>query len=356
MKKTISRIARAAAAFLVLNNIAVVGHSAEVGRAMLPVEGTAPGFDGAATWFNSTPLTAAKLRGKVVLVDFWTYSCINCIRTMPYVRAWAQKYGSQGLAVVGVHTPEFRFEEDLSNVNKAVGRFHIDFPVAVDSSQKIWRAWGNHYWPAYYLVDATGRIRYHQYGEGNYDRMERAIQSLLAETRGAPLVDTSLVDPKLDAEQMAPDLHHIESDETYIGYRQTSHFSSSERLREDRPQAYTVGKLGLNQWGLAGEWVVGAESARVGQPGAGIAYQFSARDLHLVLGPGQTDRKVRIRVTLDGQPPGADHGSDVDADGNGVVDTTRLYQLVRQSGKIRQRRFDIRFLDGGADAYAFTFG
>lgn len=356
MTKTISRIAGAVAACLALTSIAVLGHSTELGRTSLSVEGTAPGFDGAATWLNSAPLTAAKLRGKVVLVDFWTYSCINCIRTMPYVRAWAQKYGNQGLAVVAVHTPEFRFEEDIGNVNTAVGRFHIDFPVAVDSTQQIWRAWGNRYWPAYYLVDATGRIRYHQYGEGNYGRMERAIQSLLAETRGAPLADTSLVDPKPDAEQMAPDLHHIESDETYVGYRQASHFSSSERLREDRPQAYTVGKLALNQWGLAGEWIVGAESARAGKPGAGIVYQFSARDLHLVLGPAHAGLKVHIRVTLDGQPPGVDHGSDVDADGNGVVDTTRLYQLVRQRGNVRQRRFDIHFLDSGADVYAFTFG
>jgi thiol-disulfide isomerase/thioredoxin len=356
MKRHIPGIAGALAAACVLAGIAVAGNPAEAGRGTLPVEGTAPGFDGASTWLNSAPLSVGKLRGKVVLVDFWTYSCINCIRTMPYVRAWAQKYANQGLAVVGVHTPEFRFEEDLTNVNTAVGRFHIDFPVAVDSSHQIWRAWGNRYWPAYYLVDASGRIRYHQYGEGDYGKMERAIQSLLAETRGSPLADTSLVDPKPGAEQMAPDLSNLESDETYVGYRQAAHFRSPERLREDRPQAYTVGGLGLNQWGLAGQWAVGAESARAEQPGAGIAYQFSARDLHLVLGPGEAGRKLRVKVTLDGQPPGADHGSDIDADGNGVIAETRLYQLVRQSGKVRPRRFEIRFLDRGGEAYAFTFG
>jgi thiol-disulfide isomerase/thioredoxin len=329
---------------------------AEVGRATLPVEGKAAGFGGATTWLNAAPLDADKLRGKVVLVDFWTYSCINCIRTMPYVRAWSRKYRDQGLAVVGVHTAEFRFEEDLTNVNAAIGRFHIDFPVAVDSHHQIWRAWGNRFWPAYYLVDASGKIRYHQFGEGDYDKMERAIQSLLAETHGAPLADTSLVDPQADAEQLAPDIGGMASDETYVGYSKAGNFRSRERLREDRPQQYTVGGLGLNQWGLSGQWVVGEESAVADQAGAGIAYQFSARDVHLVAGPGAGGRKIRVKVTLDGQPPGIDHGSDIDADGNGVITDTRLYQLVRQGGKVRQRRFEIRFLDRGAEAYAFTFG
>jgi thiol-disulfide isomerase/thioredoxin len=359
MKRHIPGIVSAIAAACAIAGLAATGTPAaraETGRGALPVEGMSAGFDGATTWLNSAPLGAAQLRGKVVLVDFWTYSCINCIRTMPYVRAWARKYADQGLAVVGVHTPEFRFEQDLSNVNAAIGRFQIDFPVAVDSSQQIWRAWGNRYWPAYYLVDTSGRIRYHQFGEGDYDRMERAIQSLLAETRGAPLADTSLVDPKAGAEQLAPDSGRMASDETYVGYRKAANFRSPERLRDDSPQQYTVGRLGLNQWGLSGQWVVGAESARADQANAGIAYQFSARDLHLVLGPGEAGRKVRIKVTLDGQPPGADHGSDIDADGNGVIADTRLYQLVRQSGKVRQRRFEVRFLDRGGEAYAFTFG
>jgi thiol-disulfide isomerase/thioredoxin len=321
----------------------------------LPVEGGMPGFDGATTWLNSAPLTPRQLRGKVVLVDFWTYSCINCIRTLPYVRAWAGKYRDQGLVVVGVHTPEFRFEQDLTNVNAAMTRFGIDFPVAVDSNQQIWRAWGNHYWPAYYLVDASGRVRYHQFGEGDYGRMERAIQSLLAETRGGP-VDTGLVNPAAGAEQLAPDLNRMESDETYVGYSKATNFRSPERLLQDRPQQYSVGSLGLNQWGLSGRWTVGAESTVADEPGAGLAYQFSARDLHLVLGPGAAGRRVRIKVTLDGQAPGADHGTDIDADGNGVIGATRLYQLVRQSGKVRQRRFEVRFLDQGGEAFAFTFG
>lgn len=320
----------------------------------LPVEGRMPGFDGATTWFNSAPLNAQNLHGKVVLVDFWTYSCINCIRTIPYVRAWASKYRDQGLAVVGVHTPEFKFEQDLTNVNAAVARFHIDFPVALDGKQQIWNAWGNHYWPAYYLVDGNGKVRYRQFGEGGYDKMERAIQSLLAENRGAP-VDTSLVNPPAAAELMAPDLARLQSDETYIGYDKASNFRSGQRIREDRPQVYTVDKLGVNDWGLAGQWVVGGESAVPDVAGAALAYQFSARDLHLVAGPGKAG-KVRVKVTLDGMPPGADHGADVDADGNGVIDSTRLYQLVRQSGKVTQRRFEVKFLDRGAEAFAFTFG
>lgn len=324
--------------------------------APLPVEGTFAGFDGATTWLNGTPLTPQKLRGKVVLVDFWTYSCINCIRTLPYIRAWADRYRDQGLVVVGVHTPEFRFEQDLTNVNAAIGRFGIDFPVAVDSDQRIWRAWNNRYWPAYYLVDAAGRVRYHQFGEGDYARTEQAIQSLLAEARGGAPAMAGVVNPATPGEQRAPDLASLASDETYVGYRKAENFRSAERVAEDRPRTYSVGGLALNQWGLAGRWIVGAESAVADAPDTRIAYRFSARDLHLVLGPGAAGRPVRIRVTLDGQPPGADHGTDIDADGNGVVTATRLYQLVRQSGKVRARRFEVRFLDQGAEAYAFTFG
>jgi thiol-disulfide isomerase/thioredoxin len=329
--------------------------SASPSQGRLPILGTAPGFDGAITWLNSAPLTAQQLRGKVVLVDFWTYSCINCIRTMPYVRAWAEKYRRQGLAVVGVHTPEFKFEEDLVNVNAALARFHIDFPVAVDSRQRIWDAWGNRAWPAYYLVDADGKVRYRQLGEGNYDKLERAIQSLLAETHGTPM-DMGLVAPALRAEQAAPDLGNLGSAETYVGYRQATNFRSPERGRFDLPQQYSVGELGVNQWGLSGQWTVNAESAVAGQSGSGIAHQFSARDLHLVMGAGTHGGKVGIKVTLDGRAPGPDHGSDIDADGNGMVTETRLYQLIRQSGKVKPRRFEIRFLDPGSVVYAFTFG
>ena len=324
-------------------------------RSSLPVLGAAPGFDGASTWFNSAPLTAQQLRGKVVLVDFWTYSCINCIRTIPYVRAWADKYRGQGLAVVGVHTPEFKFEKDLTNVSAAVARFQIDFPVAVDSDQRIWQAWNNNAWPAYYLVDGNGKVRYRQLGEGNYDKLERAIQSLLAEARGAP-VDNALVDPSLKAEQLAPDLRQLDSGETYVGYSQATGLRSPEPVRANVPQQYSAGKLALNHWGLFGRWTVDAESVTAGWPDSGIAHQFRARDLHLVMGPGMDKRPVRIKVTIDGRAPGADHGADIDADGNGVVTATRLYQLIRQSGTVQPRRFEIRFLDSGAEVYAFTFG
>jgi thiol-disulfide isomerase/thioredoxin len=330
------------------------GAAAAPQRSALPVEGTLPGFDGAVTWLNSAPLNTQRLRGKVVLVDFWTYSCINCIRTMPYVRAWAEKYRDKGLVVVGVHTPEFVFEQDLPNINAAVGRFQLDFPIAVDSDKRIWRAFGNRFWPAYYLADANGKIRYHQFGEGNYEQTERAIQSLLAEA-GQQNVDSGLVTPYAPAEQMAPPPEEAGSDETYVGYRHPSEFSSPEGLTRDRPRQYSVAQLGLNQWGLIGNWTVGEERGVANQPGAGIAYQFSARDLHLVLGPN-AGKPVRIKVTLDGHPPGRDHGADIDADGNGTITQTRLYQLVRQAGGVRARRFEIRFLDSGAEAYAFTFG
>jgi thiol-disulfide isomerase/thioredoxin len=318
--------------------------------ASLPAAAAAPampGFDGATTWFNSAPLTPRQLRGKVVLVDFWTYSCINCIRTIPYVRAWADKYRAQGLVVVGVHTPEFGFEEDLGNVNAAVARFGIGFPVAVDSRRRIWEAWGNRAWPAWYLVDANGRIRHQQLGEGGYDKLELAIRS------GPGGGD--LVAPVMRDEQAPPDLGNLRSEETYVGYRRASNVMSPERLRADMAQAYSVGQLGLNEWGLSGPWTVRAEFATAGQ-GGGLAYRFSARDLHLVAGAGGPGRTVRINVTLDGRPPGPDHGADTDADGNGVLGATRLYQLIRQSGTPGPRRFEIRFLDAGAQAYAFTFG
>ncbi|WP_056396563.1 thioredoxin family protein [Massilia sp. Root418] len=358
MKRLYLALLGSVAATLMATTTMAAGAPAEPFRSKLPVEGTAPGFDGAVTWLNSAPLTLKQLRGKVVLVDFWTYSCINCIRTVPYVRAWASKYRDQGLAVVGVHTPEFKFEQDLTNVNAAVGRFQIDFPIAVDSNQSIWQAWGNRYWPAYYLVDANGKIRYKQFGEGNYDKMERAIQSLLAEAGGKPAnaADSGLVNPPTPAEQMQPDLERLGSGEAYIGYRQAANFRSPERVREDRSQQYSVGALAVNEWGLSGQWTVGAESAMADQPNAGVAHRFNARDLHLVAGPGKAGASVRIKVTLDGQPPGVDHGADIDAEGNGVISATRLYQLVRQPGKVRQRRFEIRFLDKGAEAYAFTFG
>lgn len=324
-------------------------------RSDLPVEGSAPPLDGAVEWLNSQPLTMEQLRGKVVLVDFWTYSCINCIRTIPYVRAWAEKYKDQGLVVIGVHAPEFAFEKKIDNVKKAIGDFKIGYPVAIDNDYKIWRAFDNSYWPAHYLIDAKGQIREHHFGEGNYRQTEQAIQDLLREA-GSEMAESAPVILDAEGAEASPDLKHIGSGETYIGYKQATSFASNESMRADAARDYSVKQPGLNQWGLAGKWTVGAEEATLDQAGGSIAYRFSARDLHLVLGPDAAGKPMRFQVTIDGKAPGADHGSDIDADGNGTVSSTKLYQLVRQSGDVKARNFEIRFLDPGVQAYAFTFG
>ncbi|MEB3046523.1 cytochrome c biogenesis protein DipZ [Rhizobium mulingense] len=324
-------------------------------RSDLPVEGYAPSLDGAVEWLNSKPLTTAELRGKVVLVDFWTYSCINCIRTIPYTKAWAEKYADQGLVVIGVHAPEFAFEKKIDNVKSAISDFQIGYPVAVDNDYKIWRAFENSYWPAAYLIDAQGQIRYHHFGEGNYGRTEKAIQDLLREA-GSQMTATAPAVPNAKGVEAAPDLSNIRSGETYLGYGQAANFASPEGLQADTPQSYSIAEPGLNAWGLSGTWTVGKDQATLDQPGGGIAYRFSARDLHLVLGPGADAKPIRFQVSIDGRPPGSDHGSDIDADGNGTVTATRLYQLVRQSGTVAARNFEIRFLDPGVQAYAFTFG
>ncbi|CAO3425368.1 cytochrome c biogenesis protein DipZ [Azospirillum endophyticum] len=330
-------------------------------RSGLPVEGQLPPLDGAMGWLNSEPLAAEDLRGKVVLIDFWTYSCINCIRTLPYLRAWAEKYRDQGLVVIGVHAPEFAFEKRVGNVQKALRDFAITYPVAIDNDFRIWRAFGNSYWPAFYIADAAGRIRHHQFGEGGYEQTERVIQDLLAEAAGSRAAglrtgDGGLVVPTGQGAQAAADLDEIRSGETYVGYRQAANFASPERGVVDRPQDYTVGTLRLNRWGISGNWTVGAEQARMNRTGGAIVYRFRARDLHLILGPTEDGRPVRFQVTIDGRPPGPDHGTDTDAEGNGTVSETRLYQLVRQAGAVRERTFELRFLDPGVDAYAFTFG
>ncbi|RUM26836.1 cytochrome c biogenesis protein DipZ [Rhizobium vallis] len=324
-------------------------------RSDLPVEGSAPSLDGAVEWLNSKPLTAEQLRGKVVLVDFWTYSCINCIRTIPYVKAWAEKYADQGLVVIGVHAPEFAFEKKIDNVKAAIGGFKIGYPIAIDNDYKIWRAFENSYWPAAYLTDAKGQIRYHHFGEGNYGRTEKAIQDLLREA-GSEMTAGATVTPDAKGVEAGPDLSNIRSGETYLGYEQATNFVSPEGLQADITQNYSTTEPGLNNWGLSGSWTVGKDQATLDQPGGGITYRFSARDLHLVLGPGDSGKPVRFQVKVDGKVPGADHGSDIDADGNGTVTATRLYQLVRQSGPVAARTFEIRFLDPGVQAYAFTFG
>ncbi|KAA0572851.1 cytochrome c biogenesis protein DipZ [Azospirillum sp. Sh1] len=334
----------------------VLADARRVYRSSLPVEGLLPSLDGATDWLNSKPLSTEELRGKVVLIDFWTYSCINCIRTLPYLRAWAEKYRDQGLVVVGVHAPEFAFEKRIGNVQTALRDFAITYPVAIDNDFRIWRAFGNSYWPAFYIADAMGRIRHHQFGEGGYEQTERVIQDLLAEAAGRRDEDGRLVSPTGQGAQAPADLDEIRSGETYVGYRQAANFASPERDGIDRPQDYTVGALRLNRWGLSGNWTVGAEQARLNRAGGAIAYRFRARDLHLILGPAQDGKPVRFQVLVDGMAPGPDHGTDTDAEGYGTVSETRLYQLVRQAGAVRERTFEVRFLDPGVDAYAFTFG
>ncbi|WP_276120101.1 cytochrome c biogenesis protein DipZ [Pararhizobium qamdonense] len=321
----------------------------------LPIEGNAPSLDGAVEWLNTAPLSDEQLRGKVVLVDFWTYSCINCIRTIPYVRAWAEKYKDKGLVVIGVHAPEFAFEKNIDNVRKAVGDFQIGYPVAIDNDYTIWRAFQNNYWPAHYLIDASGKVRYTHFGEGNYRQTEKAIQDLLHEA-GDQAADATPATPVANGAEVGADLQHLRSGETYVGYKQASNFVSPGGLKPDISQEYAAGDPGLNEWGLSGRWTVGAEAASLDAADGGVTYRFNARDLHLVLGPGEDGRPVRFQVLVDGKEPGPSHGTDTDAQGNGTITSTKLYQLVRQAGDVEARTFDIRFLDPGAKAYAFTFG
>ncbi|MBN8962554.1 MAG: cytochrome c biogenesis protein DipZ [Rhizobiales bacterium] len=322
---------------------------------MLPVEGTMPSLDGAVDWLNSPPLTAEQLKGKVVLVDFWTYSCINCLRALPYVRAWADKYKDQGLVVIGVHAPEFAFEKIIGNVKKAVTDLKVDYPVAIDNNYKIWRAFNNNYWPAHYFIDAEGRIRHHHFGEGDYDESERIIQLLLSQA-GHKLKSADLVNVSATGAEAAADMNRVKSPETYLGYERAENFVSPGGAVRDMRHTYQASVDELNAWGLTGDWTIANERASLDAPGGGIVYRFHARDLHLVLGPGSDGKPVRFRVTIDGKPPGDDHGMDTDADGNGTVTGERLYQLIRQKGDIADHTFAIEFLDPGVRAYAFTFG
>ncbi|HEY4252186.1 MAG TPA: thioredoxin family protein [Roseomonas sp.] len=319
----------------------------------LPVEGTLPSLSGAIEWLNTPPLTAEALRGKVVLVNFWTYSCINCLRTLPYLRAWAERYRDQGLVVIGVHTPEFAFERRTENVRRAAMDLGVGYPVAIDNGFAVWRAFSNRYWPAMYFVDAQGRIRHHQFGEGEYANSERVIRSLLAEAgRGG----TAAVTPLDQRGTQAPsNTAEVRSPETYLGYGNATGFASPEGVLRDAPQLYRAASLRPNQWSLSGRWTIGEEHADLVEAGGAISYRFQARDLHLVLGSAD-GRPLRFQVTIDGAPPGIHHGTDVDADGMGTVNGQRLYQLIRQNGAIQPRSFEIRFLDPGAQAYAFTFG
>jgi len=313
-----------------------------------------PEWNGATGWINTPPLTRADLRGKVVLVEFWTYTCINWRREYAYVRAWAEKYAPQGLVVIGVHTPEFGFERDIDNVRRAVDAIGVRHPVAVDSRMAIWNAYGNAYWPALYFIDATGRIRHQHFGEGDYDASERMLQRLLTEA-GRTGVRQDLVVPAATGAEAAPDWAQLASPENYIGYARTEGLAA--KPVRDRAHDYAApAELQRNQWSPAGAWTLRADSAQAAQSGSRIVYRFHARDLHLVMGPSTPGARVRFRVTIDGQPPGDAHGVDVDAQGAGMLDAPRMYQLIRQSGSVRDRRFEIEFLDPGAEVYSFTFG
>jgi thiol-disulfide isomerase/thioredoxin len=324
--------------------------------ARLPVEGELPSFDGATGWLNSPPLTPSGLRGQVVLVNFWTYTCINWLRQLPYVRAWAEKYAGYGLAVIGVHTPEFGFEHNTDNVRRAVQDRRVGYPVAIDNDYAVWGAFDNYYWPALYLADARGQVRYHHFGEGEYQQSEMIIQQLLAEA-GSDGADREPVSPDARGAEAAADWASLRSPENYTGYERTENFSSPGGARPDTPQVYAVpATLRLNQWALSGNWTMGDKAAALDTAGGQIACRFHARDLHLVMGAAAPGSPVRFEVRLDGQPPGTAHGTDVDAQGRGTVAEPRLYQLIRQPGPVTERTFEITFLDPAAQAYAFTFG
>jgi thiol-disulfide isomerase/thioredoxin len=333
-----------------------IGPDKTRGSVQRPHEGEMPSLAGATGWLNSRPLTEEQLRGKVVLVDFWTYTCINWLRTLPYVRAWAGKYQDQGLVVIGVHTPEFSFEKDADNVRRAVQDMEINYPVAIDSDYAIWRAFDNHYWPALFFVDAEGHVRHHHFGEGEYAQSEMILQQLLTEA-GASGIGRELVSVDAGGPEAGADWGSLWSPENYVGYLRTENFASPDRAALDQPQVYAAPqKLELNHWAPSGDWTMGQEAAVLNGSNGRIAYSFHARDLHLVMGPATRGDAVRFRVLLDGQPPGAAHGADVNDQGIGTVSEQRLYQLIRQPHPIANRHFEIEFLDPGVEAYAFTFG
>jgi hypothetical protein len=322
----------------------------------LPVEGELPSFDGATGWLNSPPLTPAGLRGKVVLASFWTYTCINWLRQLPYLRAWAGKYSGQGLVVIGVHTPEFGFEHDSGNVRRAVQEMQIDYPVATDNDYAVWRAFGNHYWPALYFADAQGRLRHHYFGEGEYGQSEMIIQQLLAEA-GSAGAGQDLVSADARGVEAPADWDDLRSPENYTGYERTENFTSPGGTVPGEAHPYTVpAKLRLNQWALSGDWTMEEEAITLNQANGQITCRFRARDLNLVMGRAGSPTAAPFRVLLDGQPPGNAHGVDVDGQGNGTVTEPRLYQLIRQNGPVTERTFEITFPDPGAQAFSFTFG
>ncbi len=325
-------------------------HAAE-----LPVEGRLASFDGATGWLNSEPLTLDDLLGKVVLVDFWTYTCVNWLRQLPFVRAWADRYAEHGLAVVGVHTPEFGFERDVDNIRAAVALRRIAYPVAIDSEYRVWQAFGNHFWPALYFADAQGRIRHHHFGEGEYEQSEMVIQQLLVEAGSSPGRERVSVEPR--GLEVAADWQTLRTPETYTGYERGEGFASPEGLQPGKPQSYTApSHLRLNEWALSGEWTVDGQPATLDTAGGQVVCRFHARDVNLVMGPAVRGTSLRFRVHVDGQAPGAAQGDDVDEEGNGTLTEQRLHQLVRQDGRITDRTVEITFLDPEAQIFCFTFG
>ncbi len=322
----------------------------------LLVEGRMPSLDSATRWLNSPPLTAPDLRGRVVLVDFWTYTCINWLRTLPYLRAWAEKYRQHGLVVIGVHTPEFDFEHDPDNVRRAAKDLRVEYPVAIDSDYAIWTAFDNHYWPALYFVDAQGQIRHHRFGEGDYGQSEMILQQLLTEA-GVGGISHDLVSVDPGGVEAAADWDTLWSPENYLGSERTENFASPNGAVLGARHVYAVpGRLLLNHWALAGDWTVERDAIVLNGAEGRIAYRFHARDLHLVMTPAARGTSVRFRVRVDGQPPRDAHGTDVDDQGTGTVTEPRLYQLLRRPGPLAERTFEITFLDPGLHAYAFTFG
>ena len=325
------------------------------GATPLASEGRLPGFDSATGWLNSPPLTSDALLGKVVLVDFWTYTCINWLRTLAYVRASYETYRDHGLVMVGVHTPEFWFEGDAENVRRAANEMRVEYPIALDPDYGVWRDFGNRYWPAVYLADSQGRIRYHHFGEGDYEECERAIQMLLREAGAEGVGDEVSIDPT--GFEAQADWANLRSPETYLGYEQARGFASPGGVVFDEPHGYALPEsLDLNQWALAGDWAITSGAVAAEGANGRIAFRFHARDVHLVLGPAAAGTSVPFRVLLDGQPPGEAHGIDVDQEGSGTLAHQRLHQLIRQRGAIADRTFEIEFLAPGAEAYVFTFG
>jgi thiol-disulfide isomerase/thioredoxin len=346
------RFLRAAAMTLAASQLGLPSSAA----ASLFDEGRMPSLDGATGWLNSQPLKRADLRGKVVLIDFWTYTCINWRRTLPYVRAWNAKYREHGLVVVGVHSPEFAFEKNVDNVRQAVKEMEIDYAVAIDNEHAVWQAFDNEYWPALYLADAREQIQYHYFGEGDYEQSELEIQKLLMKA-GANGIDPGLVSVDATGAEAPPDLPDLKSPENYVGYERTENFASPGGARSDKHHEYAAPeKLKLNHWALAGDWTVQKQAIVLNAAQGRIAYQFHARDLHLVMGPAALGTPVRFRVVIDGQIPGAAHGVDTDEQGNGAVTEPRMYQLIQQPKPIVDRRFEIEFLDPGLEAFSFTFG